>query len=719
MAEPDAKERDTKELDALLDSVNGSAERFQTLWFSFLGLTLYLAIAALATTHRNLLLGEPQTLPILNIKVELLPFYVIAPLLYLVFHFYLLMMLVLLARTAAEFDKRLRTTILDEADRERYRAKVDNALFLQLLVGMKGERSGVNAFLLGLIALITIVLAPLATLILMQMMFLPYHSFRITWWHRGIVVADLGLVLIMWQGFFYDSGIDNPLLFFRDRPHLRRRLALAANLGAIAVAMWLSIWEGRWAGEPGPGRTKLDWPGGVVWGLFPDRLFLPAEAVVDEERIGQVEKGKGPSLANFYPHETAPPTRDLSGRDLQGAFLAGADLRGVDLTRAKLREANLTRARLEGAELFGADLRGANLAGASLHRTDLRSALLQGCQLVSAQLQGAELSRSHLAGANLNGAQLQGATLRLADLRAVDLENAQMQGADLRAVDLRAASLVMAELQGATFGEGWLNLDVGFPSSRYDAHSRFLVARLEGAALELARLQGANLRGADLALARVSASVADAADVTDANLLDLEIEIQETEFDPPRQAGPGDPPSQDKHALPEAPPTSGPPTSITGITKADVDDWMSAATEFASPQDADEIRGRFRLLLSLMRPGGGEARKAPPGSLEEDESKTLKLGALREATIALGQDRPNPEYDNRKRKRLAELYGDLACDAENAPYVARAFVERSDLGGQLEGVRARMKAAREKPDSCKGVAGFTEDDWRALDAPSP
>jgi hypothetical protein len=63
MAEPD-----TKEFDALLASLNGSAERFQTLWFSFLGLTLYLAITALTTTHRMLLLGEPQTLPILNIK---------------------------------------------------------------------------------------------------------------------------------------------------------------------------------------------------------------------------------------------------------------------------------------------------------------------------------------------------------------------------------------------------------------------------------------------------------------------------------------------------------------------------------------------------------------------------------------------------------------------------------------------------------------------------
>ena len=112
-----------------------------------------------------------KTLPLLNIQVPLLPFYVIAPLVYLVFHFYLLMMLALLARTAAEFDKQLRTTLPDEAERECYRARVENALFLQLLVGMKGERSGVNAFLLGLIALITIVLAPLATLLLMQMMF--------------------------------------------------------------------------------------------------------------------------------------------------------------------------------------------------------------------------------------------------------------------------------------------------------------------------------------------------------------------------------------------------------------------------------------------------------------------------------------------------------------------------------------------------------------------
>ncbi len=243
-------EPDAKNLDALLDSLNRSAERFQTLWLSFLGLTLYLVIAALATTHRNLLLGESQILPILNIKVELLPFYIIAPLLYLVVHFYVLMMLVLLARTAAEFDKLLRTRLLDEADRERYRARVENALFLQLLVGMKGERSGVNAFLLGLIALITIVLAPLATLVLMQMMFLPYHSFGITWWQRVLVIADLILIIVMTYRLLFPRGVwKAPLMVATLAPKPRWVSGLAfCVLLAVALAPlvdWLSFKQGR------------------------------------------------------------------------------------------------------------------------------------------------------------------------------------------------------------------------------------------------------------------------------------------------------------------------------------------------------------------------------------------------------------------------------------------------------------------------------------------
>jgi uncharacterized protein YjbI with pentapeptide repeats len=499
---PPSPEPDTKKLDALLASLNGSAERFQTLWFSFLGLTLYFAIAALATTHRDLLLNNPQTLPILNIKVELLPFYVIAPLLYLVFHFYLLMMLVLLARTGAEFDKLLRTTLPGEPERERYRAQVGNALFLQLLVGMKGERTGVNALLMGLIALITIVLAPLATLVLMQMMFLPYHHLRITWWHRVVVIADLVLIVVMTYRCFFPRGIRKaPLALgaLSRKPRWATAMALCVLLGVglFPVTYWLSFQQGRWAGEPRFSFNAWQWwrgeppvfaksdpnyaatANGVVFGLFPDRLNLTSE-IVGEERWEETKNEIESRGGDFVP------TIELNGRDLQAAYSGEVDLRGVSLAWAVLRGADLEYERLDGARLFDTQLQGAHL-----HR-----AQLQGANLIQAQLQSAHLDRADLQGGYLVGAHLQGADLSNAQLQGTDLAVAQLQGADLRSAQLQVADLTGAQLQGADLRG----------------------AQLQGADLRNAQLQGADLSKADLASCDLDATFVFRTNIADADL---------------------------------------------------------------------------------------------------------------------------------------------------------------------------------------------------------
>jgi hypothetical protein len=386
-------------------------------------------VLALATTHRNLLLGEPQVLPILNIKVELLPFYVIAPLLYLVFHFYLLMMLALLARTAAEFDKQLRTTLPGEPERERYRAQVGNALFLQLLVGMKGERTGVNALLMGLIALITVVLAPLATLVLMQMMFLPYHHLRITWWHRAVVVADLMLIVTMTYRCFFPRGFKKAPLILGALSRKQRWATAMAFCVLLAVALgpltyWFSFQEGRWAGEPSP-RSIADWAqwmkggsvashnardytataNGVVYGLFPDRLNLPSETIVGKEKFEKTQEEIKSRGGDFVP------TIRLDGRDLQAANFNGADLRGVSLAGAAMQAANLVSARLDGSILDNTQLEGAYLYSAQLRGVQLGNAKLWGARLEGARLEGANLGGAHLEGAELSFAELQGANL--------------------------------------------------------------------------------------------------------------------------------------------------------------------------------------------------------------------------------------------------------------------------------------------------------------------
>jgi hypothetical protein len=84
------------------------------------------------------------------------------------------------------------------------------------------------------------------------------------------------------------------------------------------------------------------------------------------------------------------------------------------------------------------------------------------------------------------------------------------------------------------------------------------------------------------------------------------------------------------------------------------------------------------------------------------------------------------------RRWLALILGDIACRPEGAPDVARALSDLfggrfNELGDQLErlktarkvsdagGAIQRLSTWLKRPEPCRGVAGFTEKDWRRLD----
>ena len=153
---------DTKEVEALAATLNHSAERVQTLWFSFLTFMLYLAIATGSTTDR--------------------------------------------------------------------------------------KRQGRNAKFLSLMAFITLVLAPVILLLLLENWFLTYHSWRITWWHRFLLAVDLGLVWILWPAYRSTWG------FVRFQPKKSWRLVLPGVLSAAALAFAVAM--ARFPDEP----VRLFWP---------------------------------------------------------------------------------------------------------------------------------------------------------------------------------------------------------------------------------------------------------------------------------------------------------------------------------------------------------------------------------------------------------------------------------------------------------------------------
>jgi len=76
---------------------------------------------------------------------------------------------------------------------------------------------------------ITLALAPVALLLFLEIKFLPYHSEKITWWHRGLLALDLALVWTLWPA--YRSGWGERL-----RPKASRWLVVPGLGSAAALA---------------------------------------------------------------------------------------------------------------------------------------------------------------------------------------------------------------------------------------------------------------------------------------------------------------------------------------------------------------------------------------------------------------------------------------------------------------------------------------------------
>ena len=694
-------------VDALVVALNRSAERIQTLWFTFLTFTLYLAIAAGTTTHRMLFLEEGLTLPILNVKLPLLGFYVVAPVFFVIYHAYFLMMLVLLARSAKAFERTLRKAVPMRAAQERYRMRLENAIFLQLLSGALRERMGRNSAWLRLIATLTLAVLPIVLLLMIQIMFLPYHHDWMTWLHRALIIFDLALIWTLWPAFLYEGGA-------RLMPRLKNYRRNLVNTVLSSLVLIFSITIMTYPGETmnrlgavnriglstflfGYADLGLDGPG--ERGFLPNRLWLPNEVFVQQENLDLLtakdENGKCPVLRVF--------SLPLADRDLTGAVLISTDLRKGDFMRAKIAHAyfddawldearfevkegtaaSFIRARLNGASFFMAQLPASQFKLAELNKACLNSANLAGASLDYARLKGASLYLAQMQGAWLYEAQMQGAKLDNAQMQGATLIRAQMQGATLIRAQMQGASLIWAQMQGASLFRA--RMQGALLDGAYLQGALLDEAHLQGATLDRAHLEGASLRnaemqGASLYGARVWRTHEEPLSMEAAYLSEL------------------------NHAA---------MISNDEAGKKEFAGWRQTILD-KIPQGRmrDEAeKGR----LALLDPGARE----PDGVLTKEGFWDKAAARQTNGT--------------KYQKELAGVLEKLACDAATAPYVGRGLIiQREDLsnfgyaGGQLANVgplhlqtlekrlKAGAQAKSEEKNDCPGAVGLTEEDLQNL-----
>jgi hypothetical protein len=120
------------DLDALRTAVVDAAGVGYGLWFSYLFVLLYFAIATGAVTHRDLLLENSVKLPFLNVELPLKAFFVLGPLIFLVVHTYVLLHFLLLAGKVGAFHAELQKQIPgDDEKRAQLRRQLPSNIFVQ------------------------------------------------------------------------------------------------------------------------------------------------------------------------------------------------------------------------------------------------------------------------------------------------------------------------------------------------------------------------------------------------------------------------------------------------------------------------------------------------------------------------------------------------------------------------------------------------------------
>ena len=266
------------DLEAIKKAVDDAAAVSGALWFSYLFVLFYFAVAAGAVTHVDLFFENPVKLPFLNIELPLLAFFFLAPILFLIVHAYTLVHLVMLTDKAKRFHQGLHDTerSVTAAARENLQWQLPSNIFIQFLAGPAEVRNSAFGWLLRAIGWVTLVIAPILLLLTMQIQFLPFHSSFVTWTHRVALFADLVLLWWLWRKVLSGSETNHP----RRHPSPVWTV-LGLNLSAIVFLF-------SWATATFPGELQNNsWPD---W-----QVFEALDENGDLTRVGSSLKGVGKS----------------------------------------------------------------------------------------------------------------------------------------------------------------------------------------------------------------------------------------------------------------------------------------------------------------------------------------------------------------------------------------------------------------------------------------
>ena len=470
---PDSVQSDKQHLKEILDQ---SSMRNRTLFIAFLFLLTYITFVVWSTTDRQLFVPSSNIeLPLLNIPVSLIGFYLMTPIIIWALHFNLLFNL------------------------KRHQIKLSR--WHQFNPDKKGEiwllpflfnythilGASLDSRLLRFILSILIYVLPPGILLWIQIRFSAYQSIEMSGFHFVVFCLDIVILTLYWDQIF--PQIQKRYQQLQDWPVRQTSTKKIKKLSIILFIVALLNFVGTFTTISG---KNISVPMKTLEIILKPHLDLQEEELVNvpfevwNNCEGTIKSVKGYNLKGRYLNFANFREADLAAIDLRNASLKGANLEGTCLIGA-----NLLKTQFQGATLVNTQLQGATLNNTHFQGAELKEIHFQGAELEEVHFQGAELEEIHFQGATLFKPKFQEATLIDAQFEGATLYNPKFQEATLNDAQFQRVSFEQVDFQGAELEE------VHFQEAKLNS-SQFQGAELEevhfqGATLYSSQFQGATL----------------------------------------------------------------------------------------------------------------------------------------------------------------------------------------------------------------------------------
>ena len=126
-----AKEIDSFDLGALEAPLNEAAKRVNAVWISFVLLCAYIFIATFTVTPAMLFRDAPVKMPIFNAELPLKVYFVMAPVLVLALHAYLIVLTKGLTENIYAYGAALEQSVKIASSRRAMWARLDNSIIMR------------------------------------------------------------------------------------------------------------------------------------------------------------------------------------------------------------------------------------------------------------------------------------------------------------------------------------------------------------------------------------------------------------------------------------------------------------------------------------------------------------------------------------------------------------------------------------------------------------